>query len=132
VTLRPALDNFRPLMPMNMYRGRAIGDIYYPCSNLRSLDTERFDFGVVVKRTCKFDPKRNLKPSTKAPPRERGEYQAWVTVTDELLETPLDKLKRMVLASVHSRPGITMVITLCMESSNTSLRKGSSLYLAAL
>jgi hypothetical protein len=57
-----------------------------------------------------MDLKRSLKPSNKAPSRENGEYQAWVSVNNQVLEKPLDKLKRMVLAVIFDRVGVTTVI----------------------
>jgi hypothetical protein len=82
-------------------------------------DKDRFDFEIVVTGTSEFLPHSNLRPSVELPPRELGEHQAWISARDELLEKPLELLKRMVLALIHNRPAIMKV----------TYPKGTSLFL---
>ena len=64
---------------------------------------------MALSRTLDFSPNSKLSPSNKPPPREDGEYQAWISTNGTVLDTTLNLLKRMVLAFVHNRPGITKV-----------------------
>ena len=72
-------------------------------------DKDKLEFDVVVTGTSKFTGQLNICPSTKPPPREFGEFQAWISVNDELLPKPLDILKRMIVSNIHYRPVITTV-----------------------
>lgn len=74
-----------------------------------SSDKEGLEFGVIVSSTAKFSGQSGFCPSTMAPAREPGEPQAWITVNDEVLDKPLDVLKRMIVSLVHKWPAISKV-----------------------
>jgi hypothetical protein len=89
------------------YRGRAVGMCL--CGSAYVVDKDQLDFGVVVGGTSLFRPQARLAPSNITPSREPNEYHAWITVTGQVLEKSLDKLKQLVLHQVHFRPGQTTV-----------------------
>jgi hypothetical protein len=65
---------------------------------------------MVLSATPKFSAHTKLNPSRTLPARDVGEYQAWISTNGAVLQATLDLLKRMVLALVHNRPGVTKVL----------------------
>jgi hypothetical protein len=74
------------------------------------VDKELLDFGVIVAGSNKFEFEARVAPSERAPPREMGEPQAWISVKDELLDKVLLQLKSVVHGNIHQRPSITKVL----------------------
>ena len=64
---------------------------------------------MIVCNTAKFSGQSRFQPSATVPDREAGEPQAWMTVNDEVLDKPLDVLKRMIVSLVHKWPAISKV-----------------------
>lgn len=79
------------------------------CGSAYVVDKDQLDFGVVVGGTSLFRPQARFAPSNIIPSREPNEYHAWITVTGQVLQKPLDQLKQLVLHQVHFRPGQTTV-----------------------
>ena len=79
-------------------------------TDIYMLDPDCLDSPVIVGGTANFKAEKRLDPSSKSPPREDGQYQAWVSVNGEVLDKALLLLKRMVLSTIHLHPGMTKVI----------------------
>ena len=90
-------------------RGRNVGKLPLFNLSLTCIDTERFDFRIVISATANFQPDAKLCPSDLVPPREKNEYQTWVSVDDEPIPEILGRFKRFLMAEIHHRPGITRV-----------------------
>lgn len=67
---------------------------------------------MIIAGTDKFDRNGRLAPSKKVPMRLPGEPLAWVSVNEEVLETPLNVLKCFVYSHIHLRPCIPEVLRL--------------------
>ena len=98
-------------------RGRNVGKL--PRFNLlpTCIDTERFDFRIVISAAANFQPDyAQLCPSDLVPPREKNEYQTWVSVDDEPIPEILGRFKRFLMAEIHHRPGITLVSSFILSA----------------
>ena len=63
----------------------------------------------MIAGTDKFNLNGRLAPKKSVPPRLPSEPQAWVSVTDQILDTPLKLLKCFVYQHIHIRPSVTEV-----------------------